>query len=128
MRAAGRVRRRRQAGEGRLAGEDLLDRRGEVLERQPVVGRVEAVLVVAPTGLDRDLIDAGPPTATGRERLARGCSSSASGALAAAAPGTADVEALALIFGLAEEIDVTIAGITVTVSRDEFAVLNTLTH
>jgi hypothetical protein len=35
---------------------------------------------------------------------------------------------LALIFGLAEEIDVTIAGITVTVSRDEFAVLNTLTH
>jgi hypothetical protein len=80
-----------------------------VLERQPVVVRVEAVLVVALAELDRDLVDAEPPTATGRERLVRGCSSSASHAPAAAVSGTGDVEALALIFGLAEEIDVTIA-------------------
>jgi hypothetical protein len=33
--------------EGRFAGEDFLDRRGEVLQGQPVVVGVEAVLVIA---------------------------------------------------------------------------------
>src|SRR5580700_4434614 len=62
-RFAGRAGRRGGAGlaEGRLAGEDFLDRRGEVLKGQPVVVRVEAVLVIALAELDRGVEPRVPP-------------------------------------------------------------------